>query len=81
MARGYQGIHVRGCYGWNGVTKRLTKKGKALDNARDRARRAAWKAAGLCSICGGPRKNLKFKKCWYCRIKHAMYRQNRRQAA
>lgn len=41
-------------------------------NARAREKRAALKAAGLCSTCGRPRDNPRWLLCGYCRGKRRL---------
>ena len=44
-----------------------SREQKDRANALRREKRAAYKAAGLCSVCGRPRDNPRWEKCGYCR--------------
>ena len=44
-----------------------TRAQKDRDNARRKEKREAYKAAGLCPICGRKRNNPRWLKCGHCR--------------
>jgi len=43
--------------------------GGAARRAREHAQIVAWRAAGLCTQCGGARDNDRFRRCGSCRWK------------
>lgn len=45
---------------------------KDRSNARRREKRAAYKASGLCPICGRPRDNPRWETCGYCRARRRL---------
>ena len=47
--------------------REYSRSQKDRNNARKRAQRAAYKAAGLCPVCGRMRDNQRWQKCGHCR--------------
>ena len=50
------------------------KRCRRMRSAQAREKRAAWKAAGLCSKCGAERDDPKYLQCSPCRKRQHGYR-------
>lgn len=57
----------------------LTQEQKDRINARAREKRAAYKAAGLCAMCGRQRDNPRWLLCGYCRARRRLAAKKSRQ--